>query len=93
MEEPAFQITQFVKRPIAGNVGRKIRVRANFFEITKMQDANILHYDVNITPEVPPRLNMKVFDRFVEQNQRALGNAKPVFDGMYSTIKRLFFRY
>ncbi|CAB4481807.1 unnamed protein product [Rhizophagus irregularis] len=43
---------------------------------------NIIHYDVTITPEVPQRLNRRVFDRFVEQHQgRALGNVRPVFDG------------
>ncbi|GBB99129.1 hypothetical protein RclHR1_03420012 [Rhizophagus clarus] len=81
MEEPAFQITQLVRRPVIGSEGRKIRVRTNYFEVTRMQETNISHYDVTITPVVPPRLNWKVFDRFVEQNQQALGYTKPVFDG------------
>ncbi|GBB99128.1 hypothetical protein RclHR1_03420011 [Rhizophagus clarus] len=94
MGEPAFEI---IKSPGIGDVGRKIKVRTNFFKVNSMQEANISHYDVNIIPVVPPRankdvqLNMEIFNRFVEQNQQALGNTRPVFDGMYSTTKRLFF--
>jgi hypothetical protein len=82
MEEAAFQITQFVKRPGFGQRGKPIKVRTNFFEILSMPEENILHYDVTITPKVPQRLNRKVFDRFVERNQGILRGAKPVFDGM-----------
>ncbi|CAB4437396.1 unnamed protein product [Rhizophagus irregularis] len=82
MEEATFQITQFVLRPDIGDEGSNIRVRTNFFEVTNMQDTNISHYDVTITPTVPKRLNWKVFNRFVEQyREEALGGARPVFDG------------
>jgi eukaryotic translation initiation factor 2C len=88
MEEATFQITQFVLRPDIGDEGSNIRVRTNFFEVTNMQDTNISHYDVTITPTVPKRLNWKVFNRFVEQyREEALGGARPVFDGMYSITK------
>ncbi|CAB4481811.1 unnamed protein product [Rhizophagus irregularis] len=47
-----------------------------------MQDTNISQYEVNITPTVPQRLNRRVFNRLVEQyRERALGGARPVFDG------------
>lgn len=89
MEEP-FQLTEFVKRPGVGHVGKQMKVRTNFFEITSLPEMEILHYDVTITPEVPQQLNRKVFDLFSEQNRTgALGNAKPVFDGTCSIIKRL----
>jgi hypothetical protein len=92
MEEAAFQITQFVRRPGIGRDGRPIRVRTNFFEVTTMPEMNITQYDVTITPEVPQRLNRKVFDRFVRDNQQgALGGAKPVYDGMYLMIKKKIF--
>ncbi|CAB4375543.1 unnamed protein product [Rhizophagus irregularis] len=32
-------------------------------------------------PEVPPRLNRKIFNHFSEKNQEALGGVRPVFDG------------
>ncbi|GES89957.1 piwi domain-containing protein [Rhizophagus clarus] len=89
MEERPLQIT---RRPGLGNAGRRIRVRANFFEVLSMQETNILHYDVNITPVVPQRLNRKVFNCFVEQNQAALSGTKPVFDGkanMYASTGSL----
>lgn len=82
MEEAAFQITQFVRRPGIGHEGRNIRVRANYFEITSIPQMNIIQYDVTITPEVPQRLNRKVFNCFVDQNYNgALGNSRPVYDG------------
>ncbi|CAB4404415.1 unnamed protein product [Rhizophagus irregularis] len=79
MEELDFQL---VKRPGIGDEGKRIRVRANFFEVTRMQREDFSHYDVTTIPKVPQRLNRKVFDRFVEQNRYgALTNARPVFDG------------
>ncbi|EXX59519.1 hypothetical protein RirG_188350 [Rhizophagus irregularis DAOM 197198w] len=80
MEEVLF--SQFVKRPSTCDLGAQIKVRANFFEVTRMQDTNISQYEVNITPTVPQRLNRRVFNRLVEQyRERALGGARPVFDG------------
>lgn len=93
MEEAAFQITQYVKRPGTGREGRVVRVRTNFFEVITMPETNISHYDVTITPKVPPRLNRKIFNRFVEQNQVELRGTRPVFDGMYSITKKNIFRY
>ncbi|PKK67969.1 Piwi-domain-containing protein [Rhizophagus irregularis] len=76
------EITPFVRRPSVGREGRPIKVRTNLFEVITMPTNNIIHYDVSITPEVPPRLNMKIFESFVNQyRERALGNARPVFDG------------
>jgi eukaryotic translation initiation factor 2C len=43
-----------------------------------------------IKPEVPPRLNRKVFNHFSEKNQEVLGGVRPVFDGMY-LIKKIYF--
>jgi hypothetical protein len=78
------ELTQFVKRPGVGHIGRSTKVRTNFFEITSLPDMIIIHYDVTITPEVPKRLNRRVFARFIEQYRvRALGGARPVFDGTY----------
>ncbi|GBC16598.2 Piwi domain-containing protein [Rhizophagus irregularis DAOM 181602=DAOM 197198] len=71
------EFTPVVKRP---SVDRSIKVRTNFFELLSMPTNNIIHYDVSITPEVPPRFNMKIFESFVEKYRESLGNAKPVFD-------------
>lgn len=93
MEEAAFQITQYVRRPGTGREGRVVRVRTNFFEVITMPETNISHYDVTITPKVPQRLNRKIFNRFVEENPRELRNTRPVFDGMYLITKKNIFRY
>lgn len=78
MEPSFYQITQFVKRPATGNVGNKIKVRSNYFELFSLPSSDIIQYDVTITPNVPKKLNRKIFNRFVEQ---FLEGVKPVFDG------------
>ncbi|PKY61478.1 PAZ domain-containing protein [Rhizophagus irregularis] len=76
MEKETFQI---MKRP--GFESEPIKIRTNFFEVTKLPKMKIIYYDVKISPEVPPRLNRKVFTCFMEENKQALGGVKPVFDG------------
>lgn len=81
------EITPFVKRPGVGREGKPVKIRTNFFEVTSMPEENIIPYDISITPEVPPRLNRRIFDQFVSQYRgRALGGARPVFDGTYSKV-------
>jgi hypothetical protein len=76
------KVTEFVKRPSLGRQGRDIRVRTNFFEVTALPEANIHHYDVTITPEVPPSLNRKVYQEFENLNSKSKFNGiLPVFDG------------
>uniref|UniRef100_U9UWV0 Piwi-domain-containing protein n=1 Tax=Rhizophagus irregularis (strain DAOM 181602 / DAOM 197198 / MUCL 43194) TaxID=747089 RepID=U9UWV0_RHIID len=76
------ELTEFVLRPNLGTSGRHIRVRSNFFEITSLPDMEIIHYDVTITPDVPPILNRKIFAEFEKLNlSGALGNVRCVFDG------------
>jgi hypothetical protein len=69
-------VTEFVKRPGLGRVGRSIRVRANYFEITEFPSSNIYHYDIIIAPEVPPAMNRKIF----HTAENSFG-VKTVFDG------------
>ncbi|CAB4439380.1 unnamed protein product [Rhizophagus irregularis] len=76
MKKETFQI---MKRP--GIENEPIKVQTNFFEVTKLPKMKITHYDVTISPEVPPRLNRKVFACFSEENKNALGGVKPVYDG------------
>ncbi|KAG9290846.1 hypothetical protein G9A89_010995 [Geosiphon pyriformis] len=75
-------ITEFVRRPGLGRAGKPIRVRANFFEVLSLPDANIHHYDVTITPDVPPVLNRKIYGQFEDMNRTSsLGGERPVYDG------------
>src|SRR5690348_15136264 len=63
-------------------IGRSIRVRTNYFEITVLPFPEIYHYSINITPEVPPALNRKICkqleDTCLESN---FGGIKFVYDG------------
>uniref|UniRef100_U9UQ28 Piwi domain-containing protein n=1 Tax=Rhizophagus irregularis (strain DAOM 181602 / DAOM 197198 / MUCL 43194) TaxID=747089 RepID=U9UQ28_RHIID len=53
--------TEFVKRPGLDKLGRPIRLRINYFEITDFPFNNVYHYEIVILPEVPPTLNRKIF--------------------------------
>jgi hypothetical protein len=76
------QLTEFVKRPGAGTAGRATRVRSNFFEVQSFPEGNIHHYDITITPDVPPVINRKIWKTFEDQDgQGALNKIRPVYDG------------
>lgn len=57
-------------RPEVGGKGRHTKVRANFFEFISVPGSPdsvsiIYHYDIKVTPEVPPSLNRRVFRQMV----------------------------
>ncbi|KFH71161.1 hypothetical protein MVEG_04007 [Podila verticillata NRRL 6337] len=82
MASSALTLTEYVKRPGTGTVGKPIRIHANFFEITQLPNINVTHYDVTITPDVPPIVNRKVYEHFMTLHRISdLGGARPVFDG------------
>ncbi|CAG8640857.1 6105_t:CDS:10, partial [Ambispora gerdemannii] len=84
-QKGGIKLTDFVLRPSLGKVGRPIRVRTNFFEVTHLPDVNVTHYDVTITPDVPPAINKRVYKLFEDlQRSQGLGGIKPVFDGRKS---------
>src|SRR5438874_2649080 len=77
------RLTDFVARPDYGTVGRTTKVRTNFFRVTSLPESNIIHYDVTISPDVPPVINRKVYEQFEAIHRNgALNGIKPVFDGM-----------
>ncbi|CAG8572560.1 947_t:CDS:2, partial [Acaulospora morrowiae] len=79
--EDTSQDIDFTRTPGQGTLGRLVRVRTNYFNMS-LPERSIVHYDVTITPQVPPTLNRKVYRVFEEQYKAdALGNARPVFDG------------
>jgi hypothetical protein len=68
---------KFVERPGPGLVGRSIKVRTNYFEITDLPFPKIYHYNVAIIPEVPPSLNRKIF----QVTENSFFGVKIVSDG------------
>lgn len=65
-----------------GTSGRNIRVRTNFYEITHLPQKNVFHYDITITPDLPPSMNRKVWKCFEDQFlDTVLGGIRPVYDG------------
>ncbi|KAG0300267.1 eukaryotic translation initiation factor 2C, 2 [Linnemannia gamsii] len=76
------RLTEFVKRPNPGSAGKAIKINANFFEITQLPNINVYHYDVTITPDVPPLVNRRVFEHMlVVHGKSELDGSRPVFDG------------
>ncbi|KAJ3259926.1 eukaryotic translation initiation factor 2C, 2 [Chytriomyces hyalinus] len=78
MEPPAFPV-----RPPLGKSGRSIQVRANFFPVQSLPQRPIHHYEVIITPEVPPAKNRRVYQLWEDEALLSgeLGGVRPVFDG------------
>jgi hypothetical protein len=76
-------LTELVKRPGAGKVGKPVRVRANFFEVTNFTNGNIHHYDVTLDPpSTPPAVQRKVWKTFEDTDgQGILKGIKTVYDG------------
>ncbi|KAI1320706.1 Eukaryotic translation initiation factor 2C [Mortierella claussenii] len=78
----ALQLTEYVRRPGVGTVGRPVLVRSNHFEVTKLPCPQIHHYDITITPDVPMPVNRKVFEQFLHDFKRSdLADTQPVYDG------------
>ncbi|KAJ3223159.1 argonaute 1 [Chytriomyces hyalinus] len=78
MDSPAFPA-----RPPLGKSGRSIQVRANFFPVQTLPQRPIHHYEVIITPEVPPAKNRRVYQLWEDEALLSgeLGGIRPVFDG------------
>ncbi|KAG0370845.1 Piwi domain-containing protein [Gamsiella multidivaricata] len=78
----SLQLTEFVRRPAEGKAGHPVTVLANFFEVTKLPDITVHHYDVTVTPDVAPPVNRKIYDQFIRTYaSKDLGGARPVYDG------------
>ncbi|KAF9945058.1 eukaryotic translation initiation factor 2C, 2 [Modicella reniformis] len=76
------KLTEYVPRPAPGKLGKPIKVRTNFFEVQKLPDIMVHHYDVTVTPDVPPVANRKVFQQFITTyGDTELKGARPVYDG------------
>ncbi|CAG8434509.1 675_t:CDS:2, partial [Scutellospora calospora] len=76
------RLSEFTQRPSEGRLGKSIRIRSNFFEVLSFPEQNIIHYDVTITPDVPPALNRKIYEVFERENLvTALNNIRVIFDG------------
>jgi hypothetical protein len=76
-------LTELVQRPGIGNLGRPVRVRSNFFEVTSFMSRNIHHYDMTIDPaESHPAVYRKVWQAFEDNDgQGILKNIQTVSDG------------
>ncbi|KAF9081951.1 Eukaryotic translation initiation factor 2C [Mortierella sp. AD031] len=76
------RLTEYVQRLNPGTAGKAIKIRANFFEITQLPNINVHHYDVTITPDVPPIVNRRVFEHMLlVYGKSDLNASRPVFDG------------
>ena len=80
-------------RPDYGTVGRPIQLRANFFRINiSPRLSDLYHYDVEITPNIGPRMVKRdVVNQIVKKYRNTVFQGhEPAFDGeknLYSRIK------
>ncbi|KAI8619684.1 Piwi domain-containing protein [Chytriomyces sp. MP71] len=79
--DPSAPSPAFPPRPALGRSGRAIQVRSNFFPVQSLPQRPIHHYEVVITPEVPPAKNRRVYQLWEDEGRGELGGVRPVFDG------------
>ncbi|KAI8099254.1 Piwi domain-containing protein [Halteromyces radiatus] len=77
-------LTELIMRPNTGTVGKQVRVRSNFFEMTSIPTQNIQHLNIQFLPEgtsLPVR--KKLWQCFEDslKGRAFLNKIKPVFDG------------
>ncbi|KAF9581944.1 Eukaryotic translation initiation factor 2C [Lunasporangiospora selenospora] len=77
----SLNLTEFVRRPAPGTLGHPVNIRTNFFEIQTLPNTNIYHYDVTITPDVPPIVNRRVYTQLIATHGDSDLGGRPVFDG------------
>lgn len=79
----SLKLTELVTRSGAGKAGKPVRVRANFFEVTRFITSNVFHYDITIDPPTAsPAIYRKVWRAFEDSNgQGILMGIKTIYDG------------
>ncbi|KAF9194167.1 hypothetical protein BGZ50_006646 [Haplosporangium sp. Z 11] len=69
-------------RPPPSTIGRAVIVRSNFFAVEQLPNITVHHYDVTVTPDVPPSVNRKIYEQFIASYRDSdLGGSRPVYDG------------
>ena len=77
-----YKAVTFYGRPGFGSEGKKITVKTNYFPLTSLPEADVHHYDIDITPEkCPAAILRKVFKAAVESNREKFDAIIPIFDG------------
>ncbi|KAI9314758.1 Piwi domain-containing protein [Dichotomocladium elegans] len=76
-------LTEYVLRPNTGRAGKPMRVRSNFFEITRFPIDHLYHYDISIDPpSAPPAIFRKVWKAFEDtKGHSVLRGIKTIYDG------------
>ncbi|KAF9931882.1 hypothetical protein BGZ67_005082 [Mortierella alpina] len=75
-------LTENTLRPDnGGRAGTRTEVTANFFQVSQLNASTIYHYDVDISPEVPPPKARKVWWHLETSAAVAQSGTKIVFDG------------
>ncbi|KAG0308842.1 eukaryotic translation initiation factor 2C, 2 [Dissophora globulifera] len=76
------QVTENTLRPDrGGSAGRATSVLANFFAIQRLPSSKIFHYDVSITPEIPPVRARQLWSFLESSPDFARERTKVAFDG------------
>ena len=49
-----------------GSIGRKIQVKVNHFLVKIPKNLELIHYDVEITPDVPKRIKRQIIRTMID---------------------------
>ncbi|KAF9395577.1 hypothetical protein BGX21_009854 [Mortierella sp. AD011] len=64
-----------------GTIGRPTQVTANFFRLKTLPTSKIFHYDVGITPEIPPQKARTIWETLSKEADFTNDHSRTVFDG------------
>ena len=72
-----------------GTIGRKIMLRANLFTVNISDDLGYIHhYDAQIIPKAPRKVNVAVIDKMVNDNPAIFVRQKVAYDGQKNLYVR-----
>ncbi|XP_045828871.1 protein argonaute 5 isoform X2 [Trifolium pratense] len=76
---------RFPNRPGYGQLGKKVQVRANHFQM-QVAERDLHHYDVSIAPEIPSKkVSRDIINQLVKMHRESLlENRIPAYDGRKS---------
>ncbi|KAF9198243.1 hypothetical protein BGZ49_001005 [Haplosporangium sp. Z 27] len=70
-----------VRPDSGGTTGRPTKVTSNFFLLKSLPTSKIFHYDVTITPEIPPQRARVIWEMLSKEGEFASDHSRTVFDG------------
>jgi hypothetical protein len=65
----------------SGTAGRQVPLQVNHFKVSFPKDGELIHYDVDISPDVSKNIKREVIQWMIKTHVDIFGGHRPVFDG------------